>query len=435
MGTGFRRTLRHGTLLVFALVAATVLFPAQAYAGCACGGGSEDESGSRPEVNITLRVAPADGGYVKVDGEELEDDIYVASQGDKLELEAVPAQGYRFVRWSGSVVSSENPVERECYNHKDITANFVLEKESLSQLEKSGLSVDIPDGTEALDADGNELDDVSIEVAAVHDVPTTMTVVSRVYDVLPSGATFDPPITLTFEYDQASVPAGVDENELTVAWFDEESGAWTPLKSDVNEEDGIVTADVAHFSEFCVLSPTPASGLSGTGQPTSPGFSLSQLEVSPSSVAAGEPVTVSVLAHYEGASSDGASLVVLRVDGTEVDQQQVTLPSGESAEVAFTFTPSTGGPHEIDVNGLLGGLNVISVASPLALSQAVALAQDGGSFQLEAPSQPEAPGQSSFSWLRGWPPVAVVVMGVVVVLLVLFLLLLVRQAFRRRYDM
>ncbi len=431
MATDFGRTLRRSTFLLLILVAGIALLPCKAYAGCACGGGSDDESGSRPEVNITLRVSPAEGGYVKVNGDELEDDVYVALQGDELELEAVPAKGYEFDRWSGSVVSSDNPVERAFYNHKDITANFVPADQSLSLTEKRGLSVEIPDGTEALDSDGDVLRDVSIEVTTAHDTPVTMKVVSRVYDLLPSGATFDPPISLTLEYDQASVPAGVNANELAVAWFDEDAGAWTPLDSDVDEDAGVVRAKVSHFSEFCVLSPPPASGLSGTAQMTSPGFSLSQLDVTPSSVAVGQPVAVSVVAQYDGASAEGAAHVVLRVDGTEVDQQQVTLPSGESAQVTFTFTPSEEGPHEIDVNGLLAGVSVTPVSVPLALSQTVALVQDGGSFQIGL----EPPSKSSWSWLRGWPPAAIGVMGIIVVLLVVVLTMLVRQVLRRRYDM
>ena len=418
MATSFRRTLRHSTLLVLALVATIAFLPAQVYAGC-CSGVCPTEE--RAEVNITLRVEPADGGYIKVNGDELEDDVYVGFQGDELELEAVPAQGYVFDYWSVSINSRQNPLKKSFYTHDDITANFVLEKGSLSQREKSGLAVDIPDGTEALDPDGNKLDDVSIEVASAHDIPETVTVVSRVYDVLPSGATFDPPITLTLEYDHASVPTEVDDDELMAAWFDKETGEWMPLDSDVNEEDGIVTVEVSHLSEFCVLSPIPVSG---TAPLTSPGFSLSQLEVSPSSVAAGEPVTVKVLAHYEGASSDGAARVVLRVDGTEVDQQQVTLPSGQSAEITFTFAPSTDGPHEIDVSGLLAGVSVTSAA--LALRQVAALAKDGGTFQvgLAAPSQP------SSSWFHGWSSLALIIAGVVVLLLLL--LLLVRRL--RRYD-
>ncbi len=436
MASSLRRPLLHSALLLLIVVATIAVLPGQVdAAGCKrCPTGESDESDSRVEVNITLSASPKDGGRIDVNGDEFEGDVFVAFQGDVVELEAVPARGYEFAGWTGSLTSDENPWETPFYNHKTITANFVLEKQDLSLREKSGLSVDIPDGTEALDPDGNDLADVSIKVIKAHDIPDSLMAVSRVYEVAPSGATFDPPITLTVEYDQDSVPAGVDDDELAVAWFDDEAGTWTPLNSDVDEDDGIVTAEVSHFSEFCVLSPAPVagvatvSGTAGTAALTSPGFSLSQLDVSPSSVSAGETIAVSVLAHYEGASAEGVSQVVLRVDGAVVDEQQVKLSAGDSAEVTFTFTASTDGPHEIDVNGLLAGFSVAATVAPAALSQAVALAeQDESSFQLQVPSLP------SFTWPGSLQPAAIAITAVVVLLLLL-LPLVRRRILRYRYD-
>jgi len=436
MPSSLRRTLLHSTLILCALIVATAMIPATASAACyggRCPTGEDDDDDRRVEVNITLSVSPDDSGHIEVNGEELEDDVFVAFQGDIVELEAVPARGYEFAGWTGSLTSDENPWETPFYNHKTITANFVLEREDLSLREERGLSVEIPEDTEALGPDGNALDDVTIEVIKAHDIPESMVAVSRVYDVAPSGATFDPPITLTLEYDKDSLPAGIDDDELAVAWYDDDAGAWTPLASDVDGDNGVVTAEVSHFSEFCVLSPAPVAGVatvSGTAPLTSPGFSLSQLDVSPSSVSAGTTVTVSVLAHYEGASAEGVSEILLRVDGAVVDERQVKLSAGDSAEVAFTFTPSVEGPHEIDVNGLLAGLSVTPAAVPVAstaLSQAVALAQDESSFQLQAPSLP------SFTWLGGWQPAAIAVTAVVVVLLLL-LPLVRRRILRYRYD-
>ncbi|MFC1943788.1 hypothetical protein ACFLWO_04370, partial [Chloroflexota bacterium] len=41
--------------------------------------------------------------------------------------------------------------------------------------------------------------------------------VSSTYELLPSGATFDPPITVTFDYDSALIPEGVSETEVVIA--------------------------------------------------------------------------------------------------------------------------------------------------------------------------------------------------------------------------
>jgi len=434
MAGSFRRTALHSTLVLCALVLTSALLPATASAACysgRCPTGEDDDADRRVSLNITLNVSPAGSGHIEVNGKKFEDDVYVTLQGDVVKLEAIPARGYEFAGWTGSATSSENPWEAPFYNHKTLTANFVAESGRLSTQEVKGLLIEIAEGTEALNADGSELDDVSIKVVKSHDIPEDMTVVSRVYDVAPHGATFDPPITLSIEYDEGGLPEGVDANELTVAWFDEDAGSWMPLDSDVDEREGIVHAAVSHFSEFCVLAPAPASAAmpvaSGSAPLTAPGFSLSGLQVEPSSAAAGRPVTVSLRAYYSGPDADGVCQVALRVDGAVVDQQEIVLPAGESGNVTFSYTPSTAGAHEIDVNGLQGGLSV-APAAPVVLSQAVALAQEKDTFRLDVPGVP------SFSWLRGWGTIVCIAAGAVLLLLLLSLPLLRRRILRYRYD-
>ncbi len=440
MAGSFRRTALHSTLILCALILTSALLPGAVGAACyngRCPTGEYDDSDRRVNVNITLSVSPEGSGHIEVNGKELEDDVYVALQGDVVKLEAVPERGYEFAGWTGSFASSANPWETPFYNHKTLTANFVPERERLSAREVKGLSVEIPEDTEALNADGSELDDVSIKVVKSHDIPDGMIVVSRVYDVAPNGATFDPPIMLSIEYDQSSVPAGVDEDEMALAWFDEAAGAWALLDSEVDEGDGIVSAEVSHFSEFCVLSPVPAAAAATGASPaafaaataTSPGFSLSGLAVEPSSAAAGQPVTVSLKASYAGPDADGITEVMLRVDGVVVDQQEVIVPAGDSTRVTFNYTPSAEGAHEIDVNGLQGGLSV-TPAAPVALSQAVARAQADDSLHLPIPELPSL----SLSWLRGWGTIGCVAAGAVLLLLLLSLPLLRRRILRYRYD-
>ncbi len=430
MGHSYRWFFFRGALIVSACLIALTALPGYASAACysgRCPSGESDDSDARVQVNITLSVSPEDAGYIEVNGKELTDDVFVAYQGDTVTLEAVAERGYEFDGWTGSLSCDQNPWVTPFYNHKQITANFVPVHVTPTGRQSRGLAIEIPEDTEALSPDGEELDDISISVIKAHDVPEAMVAVSRVYDVTPSGATFDPPIIMSIEYDEDSLPDGTNADELKVAWFDEDAGTWSPLKSNVDEKDGVVTAEVTHFSEFCVLSPAPVTATGGATPATSPGFSLSGLTVTPSTAAAGDNVSISVMATYGGSNNDGVSNVVLRVDGIVVGQQQVTLPSGQSTSVVFSYVPSAEGPHEVDVNGLQAGLNVTLSAAPAALSQAVALAQESDSFELPAPSV------SVFSWLHGWQPSAVIITAAVVALLLL-LPFVRRRILRYRYD-
>ena len=60
--------------------------------------------------------------------------------------------------------------------------------------------------------------------------PEAAHVIGLAYDFQPSGATFEPPITLTFSYDPADLPEGVAEGDLILAFYDEATGKWIELE-------------------------------------------------------------------------------------------------------------------------------------------------------------------------------------------------------------
>ena len=78
----------------------------------------------------------------------------------------------------------------------------------------------------------------------------------------PSGATFNPPLTMTLTYDPATIPAGVSETSLFLAYYDTTTGQWIALPGSVDDPvTHTVTAPTSHFTKFSVMAPrlTPTS--------------------------------------------------------------------------------------------------------------------------------------------------------------------------------
>ncbi len=276
-------------ILAVSLFLTLALPPSAADAACRgglCPAGGDDDSDRKVQVNITLSVVPEEAGIIEVNGDELETGVFEATQGDIVVLEALPASGYEFDHWSGSLSSTDNPLETPFYNHKSITANFVSDKDEADSApdDESALVVRIPNGTTARDADGDEVTDVSVDVRQPHDVPDDRVMVNQVFDLGPDGATFDPPLRVVLPYDPGELPDGVREDELRAAYYDDASDTWVELPSVVDEDDMTVTADVSHFTEFSVLAPKPESSALPL---TAPGFSISSLAITPAEAQGG----------------------------------------------------------------------------------------------------------------------------------------------------
>jgi len=110
------------------------------------------------------------------------------------------------------------------------------------------LSLQIDEGTIALDKDGKRLG--TLEASEFDDPPAPpegKDIIGLPYDFGPDGATFNPPIMIEWQYDP-----DVDPEGLVIAYYD--GTQWVELPCTVDYENGVIIAEVVHFSVFAMLA-------------------------------------------------------------------------------------------------------------------------------------------------------------------------------------
>jgi len=224
------------------------------------------------------------------------------------------------------------------------------------------LTMTIPEGTIALDKESERLSTLTVAVdPSPPDPPEDAHIIGLAYDFGPDGATFDPPITLEYSYDPEALPEGVDEEDLVLAYYDEEAGEWVECECTCDPDTNCITACVCHFTSFAII-----------GEVTLPeeevapaAFTISSLGVSPSEVAPSEEVNISVLVANIGGES-GSYTVVLKINGVKEQEKSVTIAAGGSKTVSFSVTREEADTYAVTVDGLSGSFTVVPVVAPPA---------------------------------------------------------------------
>jgi hypothetical protein len=313
-------------------------------AGCPCG---EDNPPAPAGIYVIVDVSPSGGGDVEIKG-ELPHNYPVVRTLDAsqpVSLEALPADGYYFVGWSGEISGNENPIEvKLTTDNAEITAHFFPE-EIVS--EDNRLQIVFPVGTVAQDREGKLL--MSLEVAINEAPPPPEAgIVGLPYELGPHGATFNQPITINFSYDPEEIPPRVAEADLVMGYYDEDSGQWLFLPSVADMASHTVTTLVDHLSTFAVIAPIPP--------PLPAAFTTSALTVHPLETDIGEAVIISVLVTNTG-EVEGSYNVALALNGTVEESRVVTLAGG-SQQVVFSTSGGEAGDYSVEVNGLEGSFTV-----------------------------------------------------------------------------
>jgi len=217
------------------------------------------------------------------------------------------------------------------------------------------LTVTLPAGTIAKDKNGNPLSSLEAAVVSPPSPPKDAHIIGLAYDFGPDGATFDPPITLTWKYDPNSLPTGVAEDSLYVAYWD--GAKWVALKTTVNTAANVASCTVSHFTTFSIIAP-PAP-------PPPAAFSVSNISVEPTEVQPKEVVTITVSVANTG-GMEGSHTLVLKINGVKEAEKTITVAPGNIKAVSFTVTKEQPGSYSVTVDGLGSSFIVIapSVSPP-----------------------------------------------------------------------
>jgi hypothetical protein len=308
-------------------------------------------------------ISPEDGGEVEITTSLMDADIpclYPASIsidfGDDIIIEAIPSAGYHFTGWSGepTINKHRNPIITEFNNPLDITANFA--PDFIDYVSEDGmLNVSIPAETTALDERDQPLTDIEFEVHDDPPPPYQGSVVEPAYDLKPTGATFDPPVTLAWAYDAEAIPEGVAEEDLTIAYYDESGGRWLRLESEVDPEQDLINTPIAHLTTFAILAPPAETPLITAMEETI--FTISDFTIAPSEVSPGEEVAISALVINEG-PTPGAQVLTLKIDGVVTDTETVDLGTDAFKLITFTVIRNEAGTYLAELQDQSGEFTV-----------------------------------------------------------------------------
>jgi hypothetical protein len=210
----------------------------------------------------------------------------------------------------------------------------------------------LPEGTTALNKYSQPLRAITIkENTAPPDLPTDYQFVSLTYDINPDGATFDPPAFLIYNYSDSQIPAGVAEENLVLAtWQD---GQWVEFEGCVvNAVDNTVTVPISHLCLFALVAQTSPAH-----------FEVSDLTITPVSVHPHENVMVSTTITNTG-DLTGDFELVLTEDEEVIRDQVITLKGGESQTVVTNILAYAVGEHHISVGNKFATFVVKKVPTP-----------------------------------------------------------------------
>jgi len=221
-----------------------------------------------------------------------------------------------------------------------------------------------PEGTTAETKSGAPLTSIYItQVPTPPEPPQDMGFIGLCYDLKPDGATFDPPIELSFIYNPKWIPSGLGPQNLRIGYYNQSTQQWEMLYyQDISVIPGAnsITVKISHFTYYSVMVYTaPAK------------FTVSNLAISPAEVEIAEKATISAVVANTGDVS-GTTKVTLNINGVAVSSKDIKLAGHKSETVSFTTVQGQPGSYKVDVNGAAGTLTVKPVSvKPVVITTTV----------------------------------------------------------------
>jgi len=247
-----------------------------------------------------------------------------------------------------------------------VSEEGVFTEEVTAVSEDANIEAFIAEGTVGLTAEGAPLSEITIaEVTAPSPPPAGANVAALVYHFGPDGATFEPPIEVTFtcNIDLAAIPEGT---VLVVVEWNEAAGAWVDIEVApgdyiIDTVANTVTVPISHFSKYAVITrlTLPPSPPGAIIPPAPAAFSVSNLTIQPVEVQPKEAVVITISVANTG-DTEGSYTVVLKINGVKETEKSVTIVAGSSEIVTFSVTREETGSYSVTVDGLSASFTVVA---------------------------------------------------------------------------
>jgi hypothetical protein len=319
--------------------------------------------------------------------------------GAIIQLMAYPAVGWVFSGWSGDLEGFDNPAVITMDGNKVITTTFIWVgdggggggggdegggDENSGDEEDKNTDSTLPDGTAdvteminpegrftstltevspdnvcaltiptdtlGVDKDLKPLTQISIVPVANPPAPAAQSVIGLPYSLKPEGTTFDRLVTIALSYDPAKIPAGVNEQDLVLAFYDNTIHQWVALTDIVVDKlTRTVSGKTDRFAVFSVIAYSrPAT------------FTASALAVYPDKTTIGGSVSISVKIANTG-DLTGSYDVILKINDELAETRRVTISGHAEQGVIFIVNTDVAGNFTVAIDNLTGTFTVQAV--------------------------------------------------------------------------
>ena len=118
----------------------------------------------------------------------------------------------------------------------------------------------VPAETSIIDKHGNSITSLSIKLIDKNfdGLENKVVVGNLIYEIQPKGAKFSKPIELSIDFRNKDIPQTVNENSLSIAWWDSNVKIWKSLPTTI--KNGRAIARVDHLTKFAVVAGCTEAG-------------------------------------------------------------------------------------------------------------------------------------------------------------------------------
>jgi subtilisin family serine protease len=245
-------------------------------------------------------------------------------------------------------------------------------------------------------------------------LPAATALIGVPYSFGPEGTTFNPPVTFIYRYTHDQIPEGVNEADISLAYYDDSTAKWIPLPGILDTSANTLTVNISHFSTYTVIGPKAAN------------ISLSALDIQPSQAFTGEKITITVTLNNTG-GKEGTYPVQIYINGVGEPEKVAAVSPQASQKVTFEIVKQIANDYVVTIDKLSGSFKISEqVPSPTPGKPEPEITPTPGQNALsQTPtlSPSSKPNQTPASQGTNWIVIGLIIVGILLAGLVVLIIM------------